>query len=65
MGYVVADDANQAAREQLAVQPNFRISGVVSLAELKRQAKILEEARHGAAPAIFCGRYKKSATDKR
>lgn len=60
MGYVVADDANQAAMEQLAIQPNLRISGVVSLAELRRQAKFLEDARMGLAPALFCGRFKKS-----
>lgn len=58
MGYVIADSAEQAVSEQLGVQSNLRVGGVVSLAELKRQVRILEEAREGAAPVLVCGSFK-------
>ena len=55
LGYVIADDANQAVAEQVRVQPNMKVSGVVSLADLKKQVALLEKARSGMIPALICG----------
>lgn len=61
LGYVVADDAQQAAREQARVQPNLRVSGVVSLRDLKEQVSRLEQAREGSGevPVLLCGAFQK------
>ena len=58
VGYVIADNASQAVEEQLRVQPNLRVSGVVSLAELKKQVALLESARLGVIPVLRCGSHK-------
>lgn len=58
VGYVIADDAKQAASEQVRVQPNLKVTGVVSLAELKAQVSLLEKARAGDIPALICGSWR-------
>jgi formate dehydrogenase assembly factor FdhD len=60
MGYVIAENAVQAVEEQIKIQPNLRVSGVVSLAELKKQVEILEAARDGKHPTLRCGKHKQS-----
>lgn len=61
VGYVIADSPSQAAEEQVRAQPNLRVSGVVSLAELKRQVELLESARAGGLPVLRCGSHKISS----
>lgn len=58
VGYVIADSPSEAAQEQVKAQPNMRVSGVVSLAELRDQVRRLESARSGRAPVLRCGRHK-------
>lgn len=56
-GYVFASDADAAAKAQLSASPDLRLTGVVSLAELKEQARLMERARLGEIPALATGVY--------
>lgn len=62
-GYVFAQSAQMAARAQLIACPQLRLTGVVSLQELKEQARLLESARRGEAPALAAGRYAQNLTE--
>lgn len=55
LGYVVADHAQQAVNEQVKAQPTLKVTGVVSLMDLKRHVDMLEAARAGRIPVLVCG----------
>lgn len=57
LGYVIAENAMQAVQEQVRIQPNLRVNGVVSLRDLKQQVENLEKAKGDQIAALKCGMY--------
>lgn len=57
LGYVIAENAMQAVQEQVRIQPNLRVSGVVSLHDLKQQVENLEKAKGEKIAVLKCGMY--------
>jgi hypothetical protein len=57
LGYVIAESSMQAIQEQVKIQPNLKVSGVVSLRDLKLQVENLEKAKGAQIPVLKCGIY--------
>ena len=57
MAYVIAENAQQAIEEQLKIQPNLLVSGVVNLADLKIQIEKLEAAKSESIAVLKCGKF--------
>lgn len=60
IGYAIAQSSQEAASAQLQSEPSLRLTGVVSLADLKEQVRLLEGARSGALPVLAVGHYAQS-----